>query len=92
MKGRTPPPPPDLAPEEAERRRVLVELDLPAARAWGLLGDDEQALRSMHQARVDDPVMPRVAKQASRRWLKEHAPQVAGPRYGKRQGGMSGGS
>lgn len=85
--------PPERTPDqiqEAERRRVLIALDLDAARTWGLLGDDRTALVSMHEARVIDPTMPRAIKRESIAWLRAEYPDSAvlkqvrpGSTYGK---------
>jgi len=87
---RTPPPRTEAQQQEHERRRVLIDLDMDAARAWGLLGDDRAALISMHEARAIDPAMPRQVKQESIAWLKQEYPastalkqRKPGPRYGR---------
>lgn len=73
-KGRSTPP---LPADEVERRRVLSDLDLPAARSWGLLGDDATALRSMHEARIIDPASTPKMRRESRAWLVERHPDSA---------------
>ncbi len=66
---------------EHERREAIRTLNVEAARAYaiqegiGLIGDDQQVLISLHEARALDPAIPRYLQRESVRWLRANCPQ-----------------
>lgn len=78
MMPKTPPPPTERDERTAARLSVLRTLDIAAAREWarrygfGLLGDDEVILRSLHEARAEERLISPALRAASKRWLRGH--------------------